>query len=92
LHAGKSAYDSLKRRVILREACLLVGQYESRTLMQLADVLGDVCRTLEAEKGRPVGAETKDLLARRIMTSFESGMADFEKLRADALAIVAQAS
>jgi hypothetical protein len=69
-----------------------MGHYEPRTLMQLADVLGDICRALEVEHGAPVSAETKDRLARRIMTSFEAGMADPDKLRADALAVLEQVS
>jgi hypothetical protein len=54
--------------------------------MQLADVLGDVCRALEAGRGEPVSAEVKDMLAKRIVTSFDAGIADLDKLRADALA------
>jgi hypothetical protein len=61
-----------------------MGYFESQTVM---DVLNSVCRAV-SDTGRPVSAEIKDMLAKRLLASYEAGIVDPEVLKADALAAV----
>jgi hypothetical protein len=47
-----------------------MGRFEPQTVMQLVDVLNDVCRALEKSSGKPVSYELKDTLAKRILAAF----------------------
>ena len=65
-----------------------MAHIEPQSVMQLVDVLNDVCHTLASGAGRPVSMEFKDMLAKRILAEFEAGITDPLILKADALSRV----
>ncbi len=63
-----------------------MGTYEPVVVMQLADVLHDVCRNLRERNGQTVSPELTDLLAKRVVALFDSGLTDPEQLKNEVLA------
>jgi hypothetical protein len=62
-----------------------MGHFEPGTVTQLVDVLNEVCRALEEEYGRPLDGYAKNNLAKLIIRSYEAGISDPAKLKADTL-------
>ena len=61
--------------------------FEPSAIRQLADVLEDVCRTVERVNG-PAGPELKDMLGKRILAAFAAGLTDPIVLKSDAISCV----
>ena len=57
-------------------------------MMQLVDVLNDVCHAVERAAGHPISRELKDLLAKRLLAEYDAGVRDPVVLKADTLSCV----
>jgi hypothetical protein len=62
-----------------------MGHFGPQAVRQLVDLLYDVCRTLEAETGKPVSPEARDVLAKSILAAYDRGVTDTSMLKSDAL-------
>ena len=61
-----------------------MGHYEPKTVSELASVVEDVCRALEASEA--LSREKKQAHAKRIIELYENGITDPDELRLDVMA------
>jgi hypothetical protein len=61
--------------------------YQPVVVMQLADVLHEVSRNLRERNGQAMNPEVTDLIAKRIVALFDSGVTDAKQLKSEALAM-----
>jgi|RhiMethySRZTD1v2_1073278.scaffolds.fasta_scaffold2052375_1 hypothetical protein len=62
-----------------------MATYGPEFVTKLSDVLKDVCEEFARLSGSPVNSLTRDVLAKRIFASADSGETDPEKWKASAL-------